>query len=170
MPRPDKPDTRNLQWRSGNVGSKLLQKMGWKEGQGVGKRQRNEETSSEGLRVHLRPDELGIGAQRQSIYNTEDHGHVQNFAAVLSKLNQEHNQISKSNSKKRKTTAHATNRQTHAKVRKAKFEEKTEEDMKCIFAGTVVDFPKLVSSKDEKKEKRKKDRKEKKEKKRRKDR
>ena len=116
MPRPDKPDTRNLQWRSGNVGSKLLQKMGWKEGQGVGKRQRNEETSSEGLRVHLRPDELGIGAQRQSIYNTEDHGHVQSFAAVLSKLNQEHSQTSKSTSKERPKYARPSLRKRQKKI------------------------------------------------------
>jgi hypothetical protein len=33
-------DTRNMTWRQSNVGSKLLNKMGWSEGQALGKRQR----------------------------------------------------------------------------------------------------------------------------------
>jgi G-patch domain len=33
-------DTRNMTWRQSNVGSKLLSKMGWSEGQALGKRQR----------------------------------------------------------------------------------------------------------------------------------
>jgi hypothetical protein len=33
-------DTRNMAWRKSNVGSKLLSKMGWSDGQAVGKRQR----------------------------------------------------------------------------------------------------------------------------------
>ena len=89
-------DTRNMAWRTSNVGSKLLSKMGWSDGQAVGKRQRlttvvttndsnkndnydigeattkreiNANTatsSSEGLRVMKRQDGLGIGASAAS--------------------------------------------------------------------------------------------------------
>ena len=89
-------DTRNMAWRKSNVGSKLLSKMGWSDGQAVGKRQRRStvvtssddanqnddvtmntsgsnintacisNSSSEGLRVMKRQDGLGIGATAAS--------------------------------------------------------------------------------------------------------
>jgi hypothetical protein len=39
-------DTRNLHWKQNNVGSRLLQKMGWSDGQAVGKRQRSQRSST----------------------------------------------------------------------------------------------------------------------------
>ena len=177
-------DTRNLEWRSNNVGSKLLQKMGWKEGQAVGKRQRttatssssddnsgnetapsdnNNYSSSEGIRVFKRQDGLGLGAAADGILAAENHHHVQHFSALLSQLKQEHgsdNDDKKSKKKKKKKSKTSkvillTNKSTHAKVRQAKFQSKTSEDMKCIF-GDVADFPVLGASGKKRKEKKSK--------------
>ena len=40
------PDTRNLRWKENNVGSTLLQKMGWKHGQALGSRKRRSQALS----------------------------------------------------------------------------------------------------------------------------
>lgn len=155
-------DTRNLEWKDNNVGSKLLQKMGWKDGQSIGKRRMlnksESDVSSEGLRVRRRVEGLGLGAtatlQAQAI------SHAADFASVLKTLHEEHtaggssddgddddgNKKRKRNKKKKtKTSAAAfkivsmpTNKSTHAKVRQAKFQAKTADDMKCIFAGADI--------------------------------
>lgn len=144
-------DTRNLEWKDNNVGSKLLQKMGWKDGQSIGKRRLlngKSSESSEGLRVKRRAEGLGLGAtstqQEQQAFS-----HATDFANVLKSLQEEHatptsrSTSSKRKRKKSKTTTTSqvvmpTNKSTHAKVRQAKFQQKSEEDMKCIFAGADV--------------------------------
>jgi hypothetical protein len=170
-------DTRNLEWKDNNVGSKLLQKMGWKDGQGIGKRRMllnksESNVSSEGLRVRKRVDGLGLGASSNAaVVHAASVSHVSDFANVLKSLQDEHRSSSLSSSdeddegadkkkrrrrdkkkKKRSTSggttstitattvvvAMPTNKSTHAKVRQAKFQPKTQEDMKCIFAGADV--------------------------------
>ncbi|GKY90790.1 hypothetical protein MPSEU_000051800 [Mayamaea pseudoterrestris] len=160
------PDVRNLNWVQDNVGAKLLSKMGWKQGQAVGRRSRvnvseeipdaattttsgiseeseqhHESISSEGLRVVKRQDGLGLGASH--ILHTET-THTKDFAQLLEHLNQQQSSLSttKNNSssskRKRDKTLHLpTNKSTHHKVRQAKFRTKTTDDMKCIFAGAV---------------------------------
>ncbi len=108
-------DNRNMAWRKSNVGSKLLSKMGWSDGQAVGKRQRratvlasetnnseeaptaksvqNSDTacSGEGLRVMKRQDGLGIGATAaSSAYSNASNAvqHVQDYVNVLALLQQ----------------------------------------------------------------------------------
>ena len=51
-------DKRNTEWRDNNIGSKLLGKMGWKEGSGIGLRNKNVTA----LRAVIRQVGLGIGA------------------------------------------------------------------------------------------------------------
>lgn len=155
-------DTRNLAWRADNVGSKLLQRMGWKDGQAVGKRQRsldssfaekdgdrdnNQGVSSEGIRVVKRKDGLGLGAKSSGLYDAEQHHHVGHFSNLLSELQKHHGsdkqKKKKSSSQKKKSSSPLTlptNKSTHHKIRQAKFEKKTEHDMKCIFGGNI-DFP-----------------------------
>lgn len=153
-----KVDTRNIEWKSNNVGSKLLQKMGWKDGQAVGKRQREEsknktgnpdsdikQVSSEGLRVVKRQTGLGIGAKATGLFNSENHQHVATFSSLLRDLNEVHPTEKKSKRSKKRMVSLPTNKLTNEKVRKAKFQEKTSDDMKCIFAG-AVDFPVVVGS------------------------
>lgn len=121
--------------------------------------------SSEGLRVVKRADGLGLGAKHSSAFMVSAENHpVDSFASLLQKLKQEHassekqeGKIRRSSKKKKKNKSSSassssdgdsqaktsqktvavlpTNRLTHARVRQAKFQEKSAEDMKCIFAG-----------------------------------
>ena len=108
------PDQRNLQWKSSNIGAKLLGKMGWKDGQAVGKRQRKvggghdgnnggqNDVSSEGLRLKKRADGLGVGAEMSmpshALGNNDLHA---DFSSVLASLSQ-HNPSPAKSSKKSK--------------------------------------------------------------------
>ncbi|GAX11205.1 hypothetical protein FisN_9Hu302 [Fistulifera solaris] len=155
-------DTRNLAWREDNVGSKLLQRMGWKDGQAVGKRQRNldssyaeseassDKVSSEGIRVVRRKDGLGLGAKSSSLYEADQHHHVGHFSNLLTELQKHHGVDNKKKKKSKKTTSPLTlptNKSTHHKIRQAKFVEKSEHDMKCIFGGSI-DFPVFAAVED----------------------
>jgi hypothetical protein len=196
-PPPALPDQRNLQWKSNNIGAKLLGKMGWKDGQAVGKRQRvttantankldsdvglagkdgvpscssKGHVSSEGLRIAKRAEGLGVGAERTrqaSIHGSTDV--FQDFATVLARLNSQcssdrgdgggddddgdsggssrqerrgkERKSMQSKKESSKSISLPTNKTTCHKVRRAKFQEKTEEDMKCIFGSKSVVFP-----------------------------
>lgn len=140
------PDQRNLQWKSNNFGAKVLGKMGWKDGEAVGKRQRvaGESASSEGLRIQRRQDGLGVGADTTSNSVNKSDVH-QDFLAVLASLAPEGEGAKRKRSSKTKTSkvvSLPTNKTTCHKVRKAKFQEKTAQDLKCIF-GAAPSFPVL---------------------------
>jgi G-patch domain len=186
-------DRRNLDWKTNNVGSKLLAKMGWKDGQGVGKRCRDDEDddekkmiSTEGIRVKRRQANLGLGAttNHSAVLGTvSGSNHAEDFAQALvefqkihggsgdddndktndddddgSMTSQEKQEDKKKKSKdkkkkkekkkenakdkdqKKKKTKDLivlpTNKMTHSATRQAKFQEKTRDDLKCIFAGS----------------------------------
>ena len=141
--------------------------------------------STEGIRVTKRQDGLGIGAEGNALREASSrYNHVGDFASVLASLQQHSDGSTSSSTKKKKRKREkegksssivkeasirsvATNRMTHAKVRKAKFASKSEEDMKCIFAGatpiiadtTIVDVPTTSESKPKKDKKKKKEKK-----------
>lgn len=154
-----KVDSRNLEWKDNNVGSKLLQKMGWKDGQGIGKRRllkSESDVSSEGLRVRRRADGLGLGASSQAASQSST-SPVADFADVLNKLQEEHGAKRKKKTSKSGIVAMPTNKSTHARVRKAKFQAKSADDMKCIFAGADVFAAAAASTSTESDKKRKRD-------------
>lgn len=168
-----KADTRNLHWKQSNVGSKLLQKMGWQDGEAVGKRQRNKGEnnnnthSTEGLRAKKRKDGLGIGANSLGIDESANAtNHASGFEALLASLNnndnntQNNDEISKAKKINKKTKT-SNRKPLHGKAHKAKFEKRSAHDMKCIFGD--VDF---TIKKDEKTQGNKKKKKSKKKKKR----
>jgi G-patch domain len=154
------PDQRNLQWKSSNIGAKLLGKMGWKDGQAVGKRQRQvgggddvngggSNFSSEGLRLKKRIDGLGVGAEKSmpshALGNNDLHA---DFSSVLASVSQHNSSLAKSSKKSKKEKKPLSlpkNKTTCHKVRRAKFQEKTEEDMKCIFGSSSIAFPVVTS-------------------------
>jgi hypothetical protein len=127
-------DTRNLEWRKNNIGANLLQKMGWKEGQGIGKNG----GSVMALRAVKRQDGLGIGAKMNSEGGKSES--TNHFAAVLANLQTHHQHQPNKKSKKGKlvlpqnkvTAGHAQ------KMRAAKFGEKSADEMACIFGNKDV--------------------------------
>jgi Pin2-interacting protein X1 len=161
-------DTRNQEWRNSNVGSKMLEKMGWTEGKGIGKRNVNKTS----LRAVKRQEGLGIGAKRQSEGGPSES--TGTFAAVLANLKAHHNGTNNDSAQKRTTTTTNTKvskkeakkeakkaaklaakkaaRKKHKlslpqnkvlagharKMRAAKFGAKSAEDLACIFGNTEV--------------------------------
>jgi hypothetical protein len=146
-------DNRNQEWRDSNVGSKMLAKMGWTEGSGIGKRNVN----TTALRAVKRQEGLGIGAKRQTEGgNSESTG---TFAAVLANLKAHHGtpvsaKKHKSSKKEAKTAKKAAKKAAkkkrlslpqnkvlagHArKMREAKFGAKSAQDLACIFGNSEV--------------------------------
>mmetsp|Transcript_2741 Transcript_2741/g.6549 ORF Transcript_2741/g.6549 Transcript_2741/m.6549 type:complete len:284 (+) Transcript_2741:166-1017(+) len=144
-------DTRNSEWRKSNLGSKMLEKMGWTEGKGIGKRNVN----TTALRAVKRQEGLGIGAKRQTEGGPSES--TGTFAAVLANLKAHHGneneKKSKNKSKKEKKEVKKKAQRTkkalslpqnkvlagHArKMRAAKFGAKSAEDLACIFGNTEV--------------------------------
>mmetsp|Transcript_24049 Transcript_24049/g.33789 ORF Transcript_24049/g.33789 Transcript_24049/m.33789 type:complete len:253 (-) Transcript_24049:166-924(-) len=82
-------DTRNSEWTKSNKGLSLLSKMGWTEGQGLGKRKQG---TAHALRAVRRLDDsLGIGASGSDITGSQGWDtNVDNFASVLSNLQSQH--------------------------------------------------------------------------------
>eukprot|EP00980_Cylindrotheca_fusiformis_P018075 scaffold5799_cov110-Cylindrotheca_fusiformis.AAC.2 len=144
-------DNRNTEWRKNNVGLSLLEKMGYKDGEGIGKRNQN----NVALRALKRKEGLGLGAKIENEGgNSESSNH---FSAILANLQVHHSTEGSVKSKKKKrnltlpqnkvTAGHAS------KMRQAKFGEKSSKDMACIFGNT--NFPVLNLEETETKEKRK---------------
>lgn len=127
-------DTRNLEWRKSNVGSALLQKMGWKEGEGIGKRSN---TNTTALRALRRQEGLGLGAKIENQGGDSDRS--DHFTSVLKKLQAHHEPLAAEQTSKSKSGSQlilAQNRVNAGYARKrreAKFGAKTAEDLACIF-------------------------------------
>mmetsp|Transcript_44462 Transcript_44462/g.68055 ORF Transcript_44462/g.68055 Transcript_44462/m.68055 type:complete len:190 (+) Transcript_44462:105-674(+) len=133
-------DNRNLEWRKNNVGSTLLQKMGWKEGQGIGKRGSSNTTA---LRALKRQDGLGLGAKMANEGGQSESAN--HFSAVLANL-QAHHEPEKIKKKKKKAISASSlvlpqNKVVagHAQKRRdAKFGPKTAQDLACIFGNPTI--------------------------------
>ena len=124
-------DNRNLEWRKSNVGSTMLQKMGWKEGEGVGKRAKSNTTA---LRALKRQAGLGLGAKMESEGGSSES--TNHFAKVLANLQVHHNTKTKKSKKSKLTLPQNKVTAGHAqKMRQAKFGEKSAEDLACIFGN-----------------------------------
>lgn len=150
-----KEDNRNASWSQGSIGAKLLSKMGWNEGEGLG---RHKQGTSNALRAIRRADGLGIGATQDSTgsqgWNTTNDG----FASVLAHLKSQHtNDTNDTTTKQRKQTRKRTKELTLAqnrvvaghskKMRAAKqLNNKTPEEMACIFGGSVQQFLPIVDT------------------------
>ncbi|KAJ2040006.1 hypothetical protein H4S03_001335 [Coemansia sp. S3946] len=95
-------DPRNTTWSSdkGRFGFKMLEKMGWSEGKGLGA---NEDGMKEHVKIKLKTNNFGIGADRKNIRNWLEN--ADGFSELLSRLNSDTNTPSENNDdddKKRK--------------------------------------------------------------------
>ena len=156
------PDSRNEQWASDKsaFGQRMLKKMGWTEGKGLGKNQQGTNTN---LRAIRREEGLGIGAKTDTFGDDGFSKTSKNFHGVLATLQAEHREGNKSgkkskkNKKKKKETSKelqnndssssltlSQKRVTagHAKkMRKSKdLTTKSKEDMAAIFGMKVEDY------------------------------
>uniref|UniRef100_A0A7S2WGB8 PinX1-related protein 1 n=1 Tax=Eucampia antarctica TaxID=49252 RepID=A0A7S2WGB8_9STRA len=142
-------DTRNEKWAKDKsaFGQRMLAKMGWEEGKGLGK---NKQGTVNNIRAVRRSESLGIGA------STDLHGEEgfnstkNNFLGVLEKLKQEHGGKKGKKNKKSKKKSKATeggvtlaqNRVSAGHSRKMReskdLSKKSKEDMAAIF-GVKVD-------------------------------
>lgn len=149
-------DTRNLEWRKSNVGATLLQKMGWKEGQGIGKRSTS---GTSALRALRRQDGLGLGAKIDS-QGGGDSERSDHFSSVLQKLQSQHStsfetDSSEKKKKKRKETQalilaqNRVNAGHSRKLRESKFGARSAEDMAAIFGNREFQAVLLKSSTEE---------------------
>ena len=161
-------DTRNSSWAkdTSGFGHRMLAKMGWKEGEGLGKDGQGNKNS---LRAVKRVDEvLGVGATTDTHGNSGFDESRSNFKNVLERLKEQHGQgradneinedkVSKkkkkkrkdktskksSKSKKSKKVSLAQNRVQagHAKkMREAKdLSTKSKADLAAIFGTTDID-------------------------------
>ena len=83
------PDHRNSDWANdtSSFGQKMLLKMGWKQGKGLGKNQQGTNTN---LRAVRREENLGIGATTDTLGEEGFTETSRNFHGVLATLKQEH--------------------------------------------------------------------------------
>ncbi len=154
------PDKRNLQWASdkSSFGQRMLMKMGWKEGKGLGKNQEGRNTN---LRAVKREEGLGIGAKTDTFGDDGFSKTSKNFHGVLANLHAEHGigkaggSSSKNESKKSKKSKKKQSKDEgsltlsqkrvtagHArKMRESKdLSKKSKEDMAAIFGMKVDDY------------------------------
>lgn len=140
-------DTRNEAWAKdkSSFGQRMLAKMGWEEGTGLGK---NKQGTVNSLRAVRRSENLGIGAS-SDLHGEEGFSATKsNFLGVLEKLKEEHgvrnDKKNKKSKKKRKKTeiTLAQNRVSAGHSRKMRdskdLSKKSKEDMAAIF-GMKVD-------------------------------
>lgn len=79
------PDTQNQAWKNDKsaFGYKMLQKMGWSEGKGLGK---NQDGMTEHLRVRKREESLGLGAKVDFTGVSSLSSAVSDFNRILASL------------------------------------------------------------------------------------
>ncbi|KAJ2484654.1 hypothetical protein EV174_002261 [Coemansia sp. RSA 2320] len=79
-------DPRNTNWSSdkGRFGFKMLEKMGWSEGKGLGAK---EDGMQEHVKIKLKTNNFGIGADKKNIRNWLEN--ADGFSELLSRLNSE---------------------------------------------------------------------------------
>ncbi|XP_032912412.1 PIN2/TERF1-interacting telomerase inhibitor 1 [Catharus ustulatus] len=132
-------DPRNSAWSNDDskFGQKMLEKMGWSKGKGLGAQ---EQGNPEHIRVKVKNDTLGLGAA----INHEDNwiAHQDDFNQLLAELNSCHGQGgTESSVKKQKKTFSLEEKSKSSKKRvhymkfaKGKdLSSRTEQDLSCIF-------------------------------------
>lgn len=162
-------DTRNANWSKGSIGSKLLSKMGWTEGTGLGKRRSGSAVPLRAVRQSA--EAAGIGSKASDLDGAQGWNKTTDgYASVLQSLQAAHGTGVTSNEageaitskkKKKKKKLHLAQNRVAAghsrKMREAKdMKTKSQADMAAIFGGV----PQAVAAQTKggtKKKKRKRD-------------
>ncbi|KAK9709118.1 hypothetical protein K7432_009256 [Basidiobolus ranarum] len=120
-------DPNNLAWSTdtNKFGFKMLQKMGWTQGKGLGI---NEDGNTEHVKIRLKEDNLGVGADKKSIDNWL--GSTDAFSSLLEELNNrmaESEALEKTEESDNKDKEEEKKKKKKEKKEKKKKEEKKEE-------------------------------------------
>mmetsp|Transcript_38690 Transcript_38690/g.50982 ORF Transcript_38690/g.50982 Transcript_38690/m.50982 type:complete len:218 (+) Transcript_38690:83-736(+) len=123
-------DTLNSHWKDdkASFGFRMLSKMGWKEGKGLGK---NEDGQSDYVSVSKKVDNLGLGCDKDTSGNSGWSSSIQSFTDVLAQLNATYGTESKG-----KATKEINNK------------KKKNKKKKLSLSGKRVMYSKMLKSKD----------------------
>ncbi|XP_069461828.1 PIN2/TERF1-interacting telomerase inhibitor 1 isoform X2 [Ambystoma mexicanum] len=132
-------DPRNSTWSKdeSKFGQKMLEKMGWSKGKGLGAK---EQGSTENIKVQLKNDTLGLGAS----VNHEDNwlAHQDDFNQILAQLNNCHGQTgsdSQASEEKKIFSLEEKSKTSKKRVHYMKFAKgkdlscRSDTDLACIF-------------------------------------
>ncbi|CAD5120297.1 unnamed protein product [Dimorphilus gyrociliatus] len=115
-------------------GQKMLEKMGWEKGKGLGA---NLEGRAEHVKVSAKSDTRGVGFDNAS--SDEWLSHQTEFCDILKNLNDLHSISAKSSEEardKKREPKMKSDRGRYVKVRKSKdIKSKSEADLSCVFGG-----------------------------------
>lgn len=119
-------------------GQKMLEKMGWEKGKGLGA---NLEGRAEHVKVSTKSDTRGVGFDNSA--SDEWLSHQEDFCDILKNLNDLHSNNKneeilekKSEREKKREPKMKADRARYIKVRKSKdVKSKSEADLTCIFGG-----------------------------------
>ncbi|NWT17303.1 PINX1 inhibitor, partial [Vireo altiloquus] len=132
-------DPRNSAWSNDDskFGQKMLEKMGWTKGKGLGAQ---EQGNPEHIRVKVKNDVLGLGAT----INHEDNwiAHQDDFNQLLAELNNCHGQGETDSSVKKQKKSFSLEEKSKSSKKRVHYmkfakgkdlSSRTEQDLSCIF-------------------------------------
>jgi len=133
-------DPRNINWSkdTNKYGYKMLSKMGWSEGKGLGS---NENGTTSHVKVSKRKENLGLGA---STHNEDNWlSHQDEFSALLSKLNQKDSRGGDGQQSSLQENVQSSQRKIlYSKFIKSKdLSLKSKNDLACIFGQRSKSAP-----------------------------
>lgn len=128
-------DPRNLQWKndSSKFGTKMLEKMGWKDGGGLGKKEQGRNDN-----IKLKANYSGKGLGCESSYDDTWVAHHDDFANLLHTLNEKKDDGGEGDADKNDVVASEKSKKSRSRVRYRRFKELSEysEEDKCAVFGT----------------------------------
>ncbi|XP_036437558.1 PIN2/TERF1-interacting telomerase inhibitor 1 [Colossoma macropomum] len=132
-------DPRNSTWSKdeSKFGQKMLERMGWSKGKGLGK---NEQGGTEHVKVKVKNNSLGVGA---TVYNEDNWiAHQDDFNQLLAELNDCHGQNSAEEAAKEQTQGFSLEEKSKTSKKRVHYmkftkgkdlSNRSETDLACIF-------------------------------------
>merc|ERR1711934_1298544 len=131
--------TRNKRWaqNKSGFGFRMLQKMGWSEGKGLGKNEDGEKTF---VKTARRPDNEGLGIETDLVGDKHFNKTMSDFDKLLAGLSESNSTSNKkSTKKKRKKRALTANTKAHqSRIRSKNVRTYSKQDLSVILGGVPI--------------------------------